>query len=338
MEMDIFNQRAFHQIEMVDALERVPYTPQFLGQLNVFEPRPIRTTTAFFEERDGVISLIQTSARGAPLEQAGKVKPRMRPVSNDRRLAKADRLMADEIQNIRPFGGQSDLMTMQQEVARRWSDLLVDLELTREYHRLGAIQGILLDADGSELFNWFDYWGITQPAEVSFGLHLEATNVRGKCHEISREMQRAAQGAWTPATQIHALCGDQFFDDLIDHQDVADTYKNWADAARLRENLSFRSFFYGGIWFHNYRGTDDESTIAIAADECKFFPVNAPKVFQVVYSPAETFDFVNTPGRPVYPMIIPDRDRNAWVDLEIYSYPLHVCTRPRMLLRARAGA
>ena len=335
MDMDIFSQRAFHQVEMVDALDRVPYTPQFLGQLNVFEARPIRTTTAYFEERDGVISLIQTSPRGAPLEQQAKNKPRMRPIINDRRLAKSDRLTADEIQGIRPFGGQSELMTMQQEVAGRWATLMGDLELTREYHRLGAIQGKLLDADGSELYDWFDFWGISQPAEINFALTTDATNVRTKCHDVVRKMQRAAKGSWTPATQAHALCGDEFFDALIDHPEVRDSYKNWVAAETLRENLAFRSFFYGGIMFWNYRGTDDESTIGIGTAKCQFFPVNAPKVFQMVLSPGETFDFVNTPGRPVYPMIIPDRDRNAWVDIEIYSYPLHICTRPHMLLRAK---
>lgn len=68
----------------------------------------------------------------------------------------------------------------------------------------------------------------------------------------------------------------------------------------------------------------------------KFFPVGAPGVFQVAYSPAETFDYVNTPGLPVYGMTIPDRDRNAWVRVEQYSYPLHICTRPEMLLRAKS--
>jgi hypothetical protein len=64
--------------------------------------------------------------------------------------------------------------------------------------------------------------------------------------------------------------------------------------------------------------------------------VGGKDVFEVAQSPAETFDFVNTPGQPSYAMLIPDRDRNAWIKPEVYSYPLHICTRPAMLQRAKA--
>lgn len=55
----------------------------------------------------------------------------------------------------------------------------------------------------------------------------------------------------------------------------------------------------------------------------------------MVQSPAEFIDFVNTPGREVYALTIPDRDRNAWVRVELYAYPLFVCTRPEVLQRAK---
>ena len=34
-------------------------------------------------------------------------------------------------------------------------------------------------------------------------------------------------------------------------------------------------------------------------------------------------------------MIVPDDDRNMFVDIEAYSYPLFICTRPGMLQRAK---
>src|SRR5690606_36590585 len=98
---------------------------------------------------------------------------------------------------------------------------------------------------------------------------------------------------------------------------------------------AWEQFTYGGITWVNYRGTDDNSTVAVGTDKAKFFPVGAPGVFQVYYSPGESFDFVNTPGLPIYAMQIPDRDRNAWVRTEVYSYPLFVCTRPKMLQSAK---
>ena len=82
-------------------------------------------------------------------------------------------------------------------------------------------------------------------------------------------------------------------------------------------------------------GTDDGSTIAIGTDKVKFFPVGGRGVFEMAFSPAETFQYVNTPGQAVYAMVVPDRDRDMWVDLEVYSYPLPICTRPAMLQRGK---
>lgn len=99
--------------------------------------------------------------------------------------------------------------------------------------------------------------------------------------------------------------------------------------------MGFKSFPFGGLAFRNFQGTDDTTTIAIAPDKAKCFPVGARGVFQTAWSPAEFMDFVNTPGRDVYALTIPDRDRIAWARVELYSYPLFICTRPEMLPRAK---
>jgi len=332
--LDIFNDDAFSMVQLTDALDKMPHKPQFLGQIGVFETRPVRTITVAIEKRDNVLALVQTSPRGTPLDERER---ELRDVRDFRtvRIAKGDTVYAHELQSIRAFGSETEMMQVQQEIALRMARVMDDIELTHENMRLGAIQGILTDADGSTIFNWFTEWGISQPAEIDFALTTDDTDVRAKCAEVRRAMQRNAKGAWTPATMVHAICGDTFYDSLIEHPNVRTTFLNWAAAAELRENKAFESFPYGGIVFHNYRGTDDNSTVAVADAEAKFFPVGARGVFQVAYSPAETFDFVNTPGRPIYSMIVPDRDRNAWARVEEYSYPLFMCSRPEMLQRAK---
>jgi hypothetical protein len=49
----------------------------------------------------------------------------------------------------------------------------------------------------------------------------------------------------------------------------------------------------------------------------------------------EFFDTNNVPGQEFYALTIPDRDRNAFVDIEVYSYPLYIATRPEMLQRGK---
>lgn len=344
--MNIFESDAFSMLSLTNAFNRIPFQPTMLGSMpGLITPRPIRHKSFYVEERNGVLTVLQTSERGAPIHERTTEKRNVRNFSTAR-IAIGDTINAEEIQDIRAFGSESEMMQVQSEVVRRYSGpngILRDIEITEEHMRLGMIQGIVLDADGSTLTNWFDEWGIAQPAAVNFALTTAGTKVRGKCMTVRRAMRQAAKGSWVDGrTQVHALCGDTFFDNLIDHPLVRDTYQNWAAAADLRQNLEYESFPYGGIMFHNYRGTDDfvddsqsgTAGVGIDANEAKFFPVNAPGVFEHVLSPAEFMPFVNTPGQRVYGMNIMDRDRQAWTRVEAYTYPMFVCTRPGMLQRA----
>ena len=334
--LDVFRQRAFHTVELTSALNKEPHLPQLLGDLNLFEVRRVRTTTVAVEQKHGQLAIIQTSQRGAPLERNQAEKRDIRDFRTVR-IAEGDRITADEVQDIRAFGSESELMQVQQEVADRLRSLRRNVQLTHEHMRLGAIKGEILDADGSTIRNWFSEWGVSQPSEVNLELGTAETDVRSKSNQVVRAMAKEAKGVWTPQTEVHALAGDNFFDQLTSHPSVRDTFKNWSAAEALRQGNAFQAFPFGGVMWHNYRGTDDGSTVSVGTDKAHFFPVNAPGAFEVAYSPAETFDFANTRGQEMYAMVLPDERRNAYVDIEVYSYPLHICTRPKMLRRARAA-
>jgi hypothetical protein len=63
-----------------------------------------------------------------------------------------------------------------------------------------------------------------------------------------------------------------------------------------------------------------------------------PGLYRRINGPGETMETVNTVGRSLYSMLVKDNDRNMWVQPEVYAYPLHICTRPEVLLSGRAGA
>jgi len=338
--LDVFNSDAFKLQSMLQAIESVDYVPQRLGSLGIFTPNPVRTETVAIESLDGVLSLIKTSQRGAPFANRTNEKRKIRDFRTVR-IAEQDRIMASELANIRAFGSESELQQVQTEIARRLSGpagLMNKVELTLENMRLGAVQGIVLDADGSEIYNWFDQFGVSQAAEIDFDLDNASPAsgaVRKLCNQVVRAMMKAAKGAWTPATRVHALCGDAFWDDLTAHAEVRQTYLNTQQAAELRNGNAYETFNYGGITWENYRGTDDGTSVAINTDKAKFFPVNAPGAFLEVFSPGEQFEHIGQLGQRIYPMIVPDRDRSMFADIEVYSYPLHICTRPLMLQRAK---
>jgi len=334
--MDIFNGSAFSTTSLSGMVEKMDYTPGLLGSLGIFNPMPVRTRNIFIDRIDGGLTLIPTSPDGAPPEVLDG-EDRDAVSLKTARLTKRFTLNAHELDGIRAFGSETELMGVQREYGRRMSRIRADMELTHEFHRLGALQGLLIDADGSTvIYDYATEFNEAIPAATSFELDQAGTDVHGICKDISRSMVRSGRGSFTTGTSIHALAGDDFYDALISHPNVEKFYLQQQAANGLREaqGAIFESFRVGGITFHNYRGTDDNSTVAIPVAEAKFFPVGARDVFQVAYAPLESLEYVGTPGQSVYAMNIPDRERNMWTKGEIYSYPLFTCSQPRVLRKA----
>lgn len=334
MNLDVFNGDAFSVTSLTAGVDRYSYTPSFLGTVpGLFVPSPVRTTSVWIETRDFTPRLIQTSARGAaPKQESGD--ERGARAFKTTRLADASRIWAEELQGIRAFGQEQAVKDLQLEVARRQTKIKQNFELTKEHMRLGAIQGVVLDADGSTIYSWFDEWGIAANSDYAFAFS-DATQAEGwirkKCNAIARATLRSLKGLGGNGVTIHALCGDDFFDALTQSNEVRHTYQAQMAIALQNDTAgAFETFRYGRIVWHNYRGSDDNSTVAVAVNKARFFPVGAG-IFPVAQSPAEKFEFVNTPGQDTYSWIVPDRDRNMYADVEVYSYPLHVCTMPAAL-------
>lgn len=334
--MDVFNNNAFSATSMTAAVDRLGYVPGFLGSIpGLFEPVPVTTEQVFIEERSNAPALIQTSARGEPPKRKTGEARAARSFKT-LRLAQSSRITASELQGIREFGSETELKQLMNEIARRQFIMRRDVELTRENMYLGAVQGLVKDADGSTLYDWATEFSQAIPAEVDFDLdNANPTSgaVRKLCNVATRTMKKALKGLGGNSVSIRALCGDAFWDDLTAHSEVRQTYLNTVAAAELREGNAWEEFKYGGVIWSNYRGSDDGS-VGIDSNKAKFFPVGAG-IFQIAQAPAETFDFVNTPGQEFYSWVVTDKDRNAWADVEMYSYPLPVCTMPSALYQAR---
>ncbi len=338
--MDVFNADIFSAISLSAAVDKYGYVPQFLTDLpGLFEPAPVMTKGIFIETRATGPALIQTSPRGTPPSQKGPDQRDARGY-NTSRISQASRITAEELQSIRAFGTVTELQNLQREIGRRTIKMKRDFMLTKENYLFNLVQGMFLDADGSTIINWATEFSQSVQTEVAFNFAAAVVgSVRTNANLITRTTLRKLQGLGGNNVKIYALCGDTFYDDLTTSTEVRQTYNNWTAAAQLREEVGkpFEVFPFAGIYWVNYRGTDDNSTLAIAADRAKIFPVGAG-IFQYALSPAERFEFVNTPGQEFYEFIVPDRDRQMWADVEMYSYPLPVCVMPQALASARAGS
>lgn len=333
--MDVFKTDAYSMTELSAAVQELSFVPSFLGDLGIFDEVPLLSRNVIVEKRGQSLALIPASADGSPPKQESVDLASVRNFRSVR-LADAFTMYASEIAGFRDFGSSSSFKQVQKEYMTRMSKVRANMDLTHEFHRIGALQGVLLDADGATvIYDWFSEFGIAQAANIDFALQTTTTDVRAKCHQVVRQMRVAGKGSITPQTRVAAVCGDSFYDRLINHDAVKATYNNWQAAAALRENIAYDYFRFGGIDFYNYRGADDSALVAPANNAARFFPVGARDVFKKFMSPADEFmPFVGTLGEDVYAMNIIDKDREAWTKGELYSYPLYMCMQPQVLQRA----
>lgn len=338
--MDVFKQDAFSATTLSASVDKIDYVPEFLGALpNLFVPDPVRTTSIMIEERTTGAVILPFSPRGSAPHQTGGDKRKIRQFET-LRVADASRITASELLNIRAFGSEVSVKSLQEEVGRRQYKIKQNnFALTFEFHRFNCVTGAkVLNSDGSTMYDWATEFSQSIPSEVDFDLDNASPAegaVRKKCTAARRSIQKGLKGVGT-AREIIGLCGDAFWDDLTSHPEVVKTYLNWAAAADLRNGhgKEWSTFRYGEITFVNYRCTDDGTTLGVGTDKCKFFPVGAG-IFRWAMSPGESFEHLGSLGQETYSQIVTDKDRNQWADVEVYSYPLPVCTMPAALYQAR---
>lgn len=337
--MDIFNNDAFSVISMLEPVNKMPTLPGFLGSLGIFESEPVATDTVSVGMSQGTLTLIQTTQRGAPIEMDSPEVENIRPFIIPR-IAKGATVRSHQLRNVAPDWAAADQQVdlVAKFLARKQQKLKQDVEYTWENMRLGAIQGIVYDADGTtELVDYYDEWDISVPAEIDLDLPTADNGaLRAELTGIKRTLIRAAGGVGV--RRVIGLAGDGFWDGIIQNPEVRKTYLNWTAAADLRESEPFETFRYGGIDWINYQGSDDNSTIAIDDLDAVIFPVGVPGMFRHVKGPGESLEDISTEGQDVYPLIVRDKDRDQWIQPEIYSYPLFMNTRPDLVLRATVGA
>ncbi len=220
--LDIFNDDAFSLVSLTAAINEQDYKPGRLGELGLFEESGISTTTAIVESQGSILRLLSSKERGAPGTQAkdGKRKVRSFVIPH---IPHDSTVLADEVQNVREFGSEDALKGVQSVVNGRLMQMSGNHELTLEHLRLGALKGVIVDGDGSTvLYNLFDEFGVTQQTH-SFKFSDKTTDVRIQGVKARRKVE-SALGAH-PYSGLRALCGANFYDGLVGHEQTKEAYQ-----------------------------------------------------------------------------------------------------------------
>jgi hypothetical protein len=328
--LDIFNDDAFTLSSLTKAISDAPYQPGRIGQLGLFSEEGINTTSLMIEKQGTTLNLVAAGQRGAPAT----------PVQGDKRqmlsimpvhLPQRATINADEVQNVRAFGAETEVETVQNIVNKRLAKLRRNLDATIEYQRMGAIKGQVLDADGSTvLLDLFSTFGVSQQTK-SLVLGTTTTKVRTKVVEAKRMMEVELGNLMY--SDIRVLCSAAFFDALIEHTSVVAAYDRYQNGEFFR-NDQRGGFYFAGVFWEEYRGKVGAIDF-IADGDAYMVPSGVSDLFVTNYAPADYMETVNTNGLPYYAKQEVMR-MDKGVEIESQSNPISICTRPRSIIKLTA--
>ena len=327
-ELDIFSDDAFSVRSLTTAINKLPFMPKKLGSLNLFKPVSQTTTLFSVEEQNGKLSLIPASARGVVPTAVTRSSRKKRPFETVH-LPQHSAILADEVQGIRRFGSETEVESVASVVADLQQNHKDNIEVTKEWQRIGAIQGVVLDADGTtEIVNLFDAFSISEVVrDVNFTTPDDIFNLGTA---VIRAVENAL-GADTYST-IVGLCGNNYWDALVRLTEVKDAFNRPKEGAFLRTNLWGQSFEYAGITWANYRGSVGSQKF-LPDTIARFFPTGTQNTFEEHIAPAPFNETVNTRGQAFY-----SKQEKMKFDLgiELYSCSdvLEICARPGVLVKS----
>lgn len=319
--IDIFNDDAFGVVSLTASINEQEAVPGRIGQLGLYQEEGISTTSAFIEIEGEKLTLVPASERGTTGDPTTKNPRRAIPV-NAIHLSTPAMIKADEIQNVRAFGSETDVQLVTSVVNGRLAKMRRRLDATLEYQRIGGLFGKILDADGSTvLVDLLAQMGVEQ-SKFAMKLTDASTDVVVAAVQAKRISEKKLGAAATSG--FRALCSPGFFDKFVGHASVKDAW-NFFNAQNKSDDLR-AGFQYGKVTWEEYNA--EVNGIAYIPDgKALLVPEGVADMFITNFAPADYVETVGTIGLPMYakqelaPM-------GKGVNLEAQSNPISYCTRP----------
>jgi hypothetical protein len=330
--LNIFEDDAFSVQSLTATINERPYRPGQVSAMGLFEEDSVSTTTVSIERDGAMLGLVEPSPRGGPGETTGSTKRDLIPFRVDH-YQRDDSVMADEVQNARAFGAVSELETVTERVMKKMDRHLVDLDMTVEFTRVGAMKGIVTSKSGTVLHDLYSKFGIAVPAAISLELDVDSTKVdeileKDVCWSIEDSLDSFYDG-------FYVLTGREFHLKLWNHPRLRETFLATEGAAALRGPVPDK-FQVGKFTFERYRtgskATADAGVAYIGDNEGRVAPRGVSGLFITRFAPADYEETVNTDGLPRYmrQWAMPNGKGRHF---EVQSNPISLCTMPQALRR-----
>lgn len=330
---DIFNDDAFSVSSLTQTITDIPRVQTRIGSSGLFVEQGMATLGMMVERQGSSLKLVPAQPRGGvgePVKLGGRTMINLMAVH----LPQRGSMMADEVQGIRAFGSETEVEAALNRFRTKMATAKSQIDLTMEYHRIGAIKGQVLDADGTTvLLDVYNAFGMTQQTHFMI-LGTAGTKVKQKVIEIKRKVAEKLGGR--SFTRIKVLCSQSFFDDLTGHATVEKAFELYNSNSYARTDQSGSSFEFAGVVFEEYSG--GVGTHAFIPDGLAYaYPEGVTGLFQTWYAPADWMETVNTQGLPYYAKQEVMR-YNKGVEFESQSNPLNFCTLPETVIKLSSAA
>lgn len=329
--VDIWDGEGFTIESLTAAINSEPYRPGQISATGLFEEDGVSTTRISIEMRDGKLSLVEPTARGASGETTDDENRTRIPFDIDH-YQRDDSVLADEVQNVRAFGTTDTLETIQSRVERKGMRHAQDLTMTLEHQRIGAIKGNVTSKSGKVLHNLYSRFGLSVPAAVSLELDVDSTIVANVFQDVIYSIEDDLDETYGG---LHVFTGRTFHKALWTHKSVRDTFLYHSGASVLRQDVPDTFEFAGATW-ERYRtgakATADLGSPYIANDEARVVVKGVPDLFITRFAPADYEETVNTIGLPFY-MRQYKKPNGKGREIEVQMNAISLCTKPKVLRR-----
>ena len=172
------------------------------------------------------------------------------------------------------------------------------MDLTLEYHRLGALKGQVLDADGSLILDVYSAFGMTQEV-IDTDLDNQA-NVDPKTFIFNLKAAMKAKLGGRSFSRIRVMCSMSFFTKLISAEKMKKAWELYNQNAFARtDQIAAGDFEWMGVIFEIYDGSIGGVDL-IEEDTAYAYPEGVPGMFQTAFAPADYIETVNTEGQAFY--------------------------------------
>lgn len=325
----------YGHVELTDMVTHIPEVPTLLSSF--FEGEGMRTTNAHIEVEKQGLRLVPDTKRNYEGPNASPEDRHKGVFIEAAHLVETDFILPTDMQNVRKVG-TNDLTTLDYTILRKQARMRRNLAATLEWHRVGAVKGQVLDADGTTvLYDIFDLFGVEKNAEETVPF---PTSSGGATDELSAYFDdltdRVELGLGGNAyDSVNAIVGKDFWTKLTTNPRVFDAYMSWTQRqTAFGEHAKNQPFHFGGINWYRYNKSV-AGKVLVESNAAHVFPSGAD-ILKHYYAPALYLDTVNTVGQQFYSRAAPN-EMLEHMRLTVQSNPVTLCMFPEALFTLKAA-